>query len=65
MWIISVGLQLGANAIIATLIKHTVGFDDDFTIAQMVLFYTARPRLAWIFLSLLSIYSVRLKERNT
>lgn len=31
----------------------------------MALFYTARPQLAWIFLSLLSLYSVCLKERNT
>src|SRR5689334_20097094 len=62
MWIVTLGLQLGANAIIATLINHTAGFDDDFTIAKMVLFYTARPRLAWIFLSVLSLDSVSLQD---
>ncbi|KAK5659489.1 hypothetical protein OQA88_690 [Cercophora sp. LCS_1] len=54
MWILPFGLQLGANASIATLTKLTPGYADQFTIWELMLFYTLRPRLAWIFLGFIA-----------
>lgn len=54
MWILPFGLQLGANASIAALTKLTPGYGDRFTIWELMLFYTLRPRLAWIFLGFIS-----------
>lgn len=47
-WILPVALQLAANTIIAFLIKHTAGYGDDFSVAELVFFLIARPRLSWI-----------------
>ncbi|KAI9774138.1 MAG: hypothetical protein M1840_005231 [Geoglossum simile] len=49
MWIVIVGLQLGANALIAKIIKLTPGYDQGFRTWQLTLFFTARPRVSWIF----------------
>ncbi|OCK76705.1 hypothetical protein K432DRAFT_335237 [Lepidopterella palustris CBS 459.81] len=50
MWLLPVGLQLSANAIIAAVIKRTAGYHADFKIWQLMLFLVARPRLSWIVL---------------
>jgi hypothetical protein len=60
MWIVSLGLQLGANAVIAWLMQDASGYLTTFTIPQLVLFYTARPRLSWIVLGFLA--SVRMNH---
>ena len=52
MWIASVGLQLCANAIIAAIYRSEAGYGANFAIGDLVLFYTTRPRLAWIVLAL-------------
>ena len=49
MWIVIVGLQLGANALIAKIIKLTPGYHQSFRTWQLTLFFTARPRVSWIF----------------
>ena len=54
MWIVSLGLQLGANAVIARLMQDASDYLTTFTIPQLVLFYTARPRLSWIVLGFLA-----------
>jgi hypothetical protein len=51
MWIVTVGLHLGSNAFIAFIIKNTTGYGNDFSIPQLMLFFVARPRLAWIAMS--------------
>ncbi|ERF69030.1 hypothetical protein EPUS_08380 [Endocarpon pusillum Z07020] len=57
MWIVPLGLQLAANAVIALLIKRTAGFRADFAIWELVLFFAARPRLSWITLGLFAVKS--------
>lgn len=52
MWMPTVGLQLGANALVARIIKHTTGYHTDVAIWELMLFYSSRPRLAWITLCL-------------
>jgi hypothetical protein len=54
-WIISVGLQLIGNAIIAGIFKNTPGYGSDFTVTQLTFFYAARPRFAWIVLGFLAM----------
>ncbi|KAH0556376.1 hypothetical protein GP486_005699 [Trichoglossum hirsutum] len=49
MWIVIVGLQLGANALVAKIIKLTPGYHQGFRTWQLTLFFTARPRVSWIF----------------
>jgi hypothetical protein len=49
-WIIPLGLQLGANTVIATLYKTTPGYTVGFRVADLFLFWTARPRLSWLVL---------------
>ncbi|KAH0543402.1 hypothetical protein FGG08_002260 [Glutinoglossum americanum] len=49
VWIVVVGLQLLANACIALVIKRTPGYEQGFSIWQLTLFFTARPRVSWIF----------------
>jgi hypothetical protein len=53
MWVVSVGIQLLANALVALVIQRAAGFQSTFHIADLVLFYTTRPRLSWIVLGLL------------
>jgi len=48
VWIFIVALQLGANGLIAKIIKRTPGYEDDFSTWQLTLFFTARPRISWI-----------------
>ncbi len=54
MWILPFGLRLGANALIAALIQKTARYGVSFTIPELVLFYTARRRLSWIFLGFIA-----------
>jgi hypothetical protein len=51
LWIITLALQFGSNAVAAMIIKHTSGYGSDFAITQLMLFYITRPRLSWIFLA--------------
>jgi hypothetical protein len=53
-WMISFTLQLVSNAIIAGLMKHVSGYKATFSIGDLVLFYTVRPRLSWMFLSIIA-----------
>jgi hypothetical protein len=53
-WIITLGLQLGSNALVAAIIKNTPGFGSTFSVADLVLFFTIRPRLGPIFLGAIS-----------
>lgn len=52
-WVIPLGLQLGANAIVATIYKTTPGYGVGFQIQDLFLFWTTRPRLSWIVLAAL------------
>jgi len=52
MFLMPLGVQLGANAFIAFLYQNTPGYEQGFTITDLMLFYTTRPRLGWIVLSL-------------
>jgi hypothetical protein len=58
MWIVSVGLQLAANAAVAALIRNAAGIDT-FKIWDFMLFYVARPRLSWVIVVFLSTLDVR------
>lgn len=51
MWqyILPLGLQLSANAIITALIQSTAGYKDGFTFGELLIFLAARPRTTWIF----------------
>lgn len=50
LWLLSLGLHLGANAIVARLMQATPGYLSTFSVGEMVLFFTTRPRLGWVFL---------------
>lgn len=50
MWVVSLGLQLESNALIAMVVKNTPGFLNTFDVGDLVLFLTTRPRLNWAFL---------------
>jgi hypothetical protein len=52
-WLIPLSLQLGANALIATIYKATPGYGFGFQIYDLFLFWTTRPRLSWIVLAAL------------
>jgi hypothetical protein len=58
LWFIPLGLQLGANAIVALVIQRTSGFGSTFTVGDLVLFYTTRPRVSWLILGFLSVGSI-------
>jgi hypothetical protein len=48
-WIPIVGLQLAASAAIGAVIRSRPGYGH-MSITQLMLLYTARPRLSWLFL---------------
>ena len=52
MFLLPLGLNLGANALIAFLYLSTPGYEQGFSIGELTLFYTTRPRLGWLVLSL-------------
>jgi hypothetical protein len=54
MWILTLALQFGSNILVATIIKHTEGYGNDFSIPELMLFFITRPRLSWMFLSVAS-----------
>ncbi|ORY19049.1 hypothetical protein BCR34DRAFT_595875 [Clohesyomyces aquaticus] len=55
MWLVSLGTQLGANVLVGYLIQRASGFSANYSIGDLVLLYTARPRLSFLVLSLLSL----------
>ncbi|ORX97909.1 hypothetical protein BCR34DRAFT_607108 [Clohesyomyces aquaticus] len=63
LWVLPVGLQLGANALIAYLIKITPGYGNGFSLYQLTLFLCARPRLTW-FIGVVLATSSRLNGKN-
>jgi hypothetical protein len=63
-WIIPVGLNLGSSAVIAVLIKSRPGYGAGFEVGDLVLFYTARPRVAWIFASFSSLVRGRRRKKE-
>jgi hypothetical protein len=62
MWILTLVLQFSSNILVATIIKHTPGYGDDFSIRQLMLFFIARPRLSWMFLSMVAGLERKMKE---
>jgi hypothetical protein len=50
---LNVGLQLGANVVIAYVFQNAPGYNADFEVWELMLFFTVRPRLSWIALGLL------------
>lgn len=52
MFMVPLGIQLSANAFIAYLYKTTPGYKLEFTVLDLMLFYTTRPRLGWIVLAI-------------
>ena len=55
-WIFPFGLHIAANAIIASLLTRDSGSTSLFSIGELMLLYTARPRMAWIALVPLGMY---------
>jgi hypothetical protein len=53
MWLVTFGLQLAANAIVARIYTRS-GNEDSPRIWQLVLFFTTRPRLGWLVMNLVS-----------
>ena len=51
-WIISVLLHLGANAVLGAIYLREPGYGPTFRIHDLMLFYTTRPRLAWLILTM-------------
>lgn len=64
-FIIPLGIQLGANALVAYLYKHTPGYEEGFTITDLVFFYTTRPRLGWLVLTLTMPFGRKKKNIHT
>jgi hypothetical protein len=64
LWIITLALQFGSNAVAAAIIKHTSGYGSGFAIIELMLFYITRPRLSWIFLAAFGGVK-RQKKENT
>ncbi|KAF2003740.1 hypothetical protein P154DRAFT_572920 [Amniculicola lignicola CBS 123094] len=54
-WLITVAMQVGANILIALLIRATPGYGHSFTIAQLTLLLFARPRIG-CFVALAAAY---------
>ncbi|KAF2199488.1 hypothetical protein GQ43DRAFT_464779 [Delitschia confertaspora ATCC 74209] len=65
MWAVNVGLQLGANALIAVIFQRAPGYHADFKVWELMLFFTVRPRLSWIALGLLGPLSLEKGEQIT
>jgi hypothetical protein len=65
MWILTVVLQFGSNILVASIIKHTPGYGDDFSISQLMLFFIARPRLSWMVLTVVAGCQRKMKEMKT
>lgn len=57
MFLFALGLNLGANALIAFLYLSNPGYGQGFSIGQLTLFWTTRPRLGWFALSLMMYYN--------
>ena len=55
MWLLQLGLHFGADLIVALLITRTSGYDHANAprVWDLALFFTTRPRMAWIFLGFL------------
>jgi hypothetical protein len=51
MWLVTFGIQLAANALVAWLYRITPGYNDSASTWQLVLFFTTRPRLGWLVMN--------------
>lgn len=59
------GMNLGSSALIVYLYQTTSGFGKHFTIHDLTLFYTTRPRLSWLMLLIfMEIDTVRQNGKN-
>ena len=56
MFLLPLGLNLAANALIVYIYQNTPGYEEGFSIGKLTLFYTTRPRLGWIPLGMLMNY---------
>ena len=63
MWIPVAGLQILANILVAVSIKRVPGYDAGFTVMQLAVFYTVRPRIGWILSLLFSVTSYPSRPR--
>jgi len=59
MWIVPLVLQLSANALIAGLMRIQSGYQHSFSIGELMIFYTTRPRFSWIPLVWLAQFGSR------
>jgi len=57
MWVPVAALQFLANLLVAVAIKRVAGYSTGFTIIQLAIFYTVRPRIGWILSLLFSVAS--------
>jgi hypothetical protein len=48
MWLLPIALQLGANAICATMMNSTTNYTQGFSIIQVTILYLVRPRITWL-----------------
>lgn len=64
MWILTVCLNLSGSATNAFIMKNTKGYGERFNVGQVMLFYTTRPRITWIFAGLLTSPFAKQRERG-
>lgn len=62
MWLWNLFTQLAANATVAVLMRRVDGYQTDYAIWQLMLFYAFRPRLSWFILALFETYSVKIYD---
>lgn len=63
VWILPFGLQLGANAVVGVLISRAPGYTvTNLNVGDLVLLYSARPRLSWIVLTFVSLWPRKPKK---
>ena len=55
LFIFPLGLQLDANAFIGYLYGTAPGYGSTFSIVDLMLFYTTRPRLSWLILAFFTL----------
>ncbi|KAH7138750.1 hypothetical protein B0J11DRAFT_588213 [Dendryphion nanum] len=64
MWLVNVGIQLGANALVGAIIQRAPGYNANFKIWELMLFFTVRPRLSWIILMVLGLYENKSPQKQ-
>lgn len=66
MWLVQLGLHFGADLVMAYITTHAAGYDQD-TRPQtwdLALFYASRPRMAWICLSFIGKYKLKIENSS-